>query len=127
MAKREQLFRLFDIIDAVKKNHHGTTYDQIYAYVESQHQMREDDFSDISFSKKTFKRDRDLIFDLFGIEFKFRKSTLTYQIDEDENLDHANQIYDNLLLVNAYRKPKMNPIFCFSRDGRLQVFIIWKA
>lgn len=106
MAKREQFFRLFDIINILKKNSKGATYEEIQSFVEKQHQSREDEFSDVPFSEKTFKRDRNLIFDFFGIEIKYRRSTHTYRIDESEDLDQANQVYDNLLLVNAYRKTK---------------------
>ena len=106
MAKREQFFRLFDIINILKKNTKGATYDEILNYVERQHQERDDETSEVAFSEKTFKRDRDLILNFFGIEIKYRRSTHTYKIDEFENFDHASAMYDNLLLVNAYRRTK---------------------
>lgn len=106
MAKREQFFRLFDIINILKKKPNGATYNEISDYVETQHQSREDETSMIAFSEKTFKRDRDLIFSFFGIEIQYKRSTHTYRIDDTDNLDQANAIYDNLLLVNAYRKTK---------------------
>lgn len=106
MAKREQFFRLFDIINILKKNPKGATYEEICDYVEKQHQQRDDESTSVAFSEKTFKRDRDLIFSFFGIEIQYRRSTHTYRIDEAENLDQANAMYDNLLLVNAYRKTK---------------------
>lgn len=106
MAKREQFFRLFDIINILKKKSNGATYKEISDYVETQHQSREDETSMIAFSEKTFKRDRDLIFSFLGIEIQYKRSTHTYRIDDTDNLDQANAIYDNLLLVNAYRKTK---------------------
>lgn len=106
MAKREQFFRLFDIINILKKNSKGATYNQILKYVERQHQNRDDETSEVAFSEKTFKRDRDLILNFFGIEINYRRSTHTYKIEEFENLDQVNAMYDNLLLVNAYRRTK---------------------
>lgn len=56
------------------------------------------------------------------VETKYRRSTNTYQIDEQDDLEQATQIYDNLLLVNAYRKTKhQSDIMLFERrqDSRL--------
>ena len=104
MAKREQLFRLLDIINVLKKNPLGASYDEVKSYLDRQHQSREDETSEVPFSEKTFKRDRNLIFDLFGIEIRYRRSTNTYRIDENDDLGQANPIFDSLLLVNAYRR-----------------------
>lgn len=50
------------------------------------------------------------------VETKYRRSTNTYQIDEQDDLEQATQIYDNLLLVNAYRKTKhQSDIMLFER------------
>ncbi|WP_234110551.1 MULTISPECIES: helix-turn-helix transcriptional regulator [Chryseobacterium] len=104
MAKRDQMLRLIHISNLLQtRGNEGATYHEILRYLEEKHHIDGYD-TDLAFSEKTFKRDRNLLFDLFGIETKFKRSTMTYQIADDENLEQSKGIFDNLLLVNAYKK-----------------------
>ena len=104
MAKRDQMLRLIHISNLLQsKKNVGATYDEVLNYLEEKHYSNGFD-NDLAFSEKTFKRDRDLLWELFGIETQFKRSTMTYQIVEDENLEQSKGVFDNLLLVNAYRQ-----------------------
>ena len=104
MAKRDQMLRLIHISNLLQsKKNVGATYDEVLKYLEEKHYSNGFD-NDLAFSEKTFKRDRDLLWELFGIEIQFKRSTMTYQIVEDENLEQSKGVFDNLLLVNAYRQ-----------------------
>lgn len=104
MAKRDQMLRLIHISNLLQsKKNVGATYDEVVKYLEEKHYSNGFD-NDLAFSEITFKRDRDLLWELFGIEIQFKRSTMTYQIVEDENLEQSKGVFDNLLLVNAYRQ-----------------------
>ena len=104
MAKRDQMLRLIHISNLLQsKKNVGATYDEVLKYLQEKHYAN-GYVNDLAFSEKTFKRDRDLLWELFGIETQFKRSTMTYQIVEDENLEQSKGVFDNLLLVNAYRQ-----------------------
>lgn len=101
MAKREQMFRLMNISNFLKSKPRGVTFRDIQQYLEKKYD-EEDYDGELAFSEKTFKRDRKLLLELFKIETKFNRSTMLYQIIEDNESNQT--IFDNLLLVNAYKK-----------------------
>lgn len=101
MAKREQMFRLMNISNFLKSKPNGVTFREVQLYIEEKYKEEEFD-NDLAFSEKTFKRDRKLLKDLFKIETKFSRSTMLYQIVDD--VESNQTIFDNLLLVNAYKK-----------------------
>lgn len=104
MAKRDQMLRLIHISNLLQSRKNvGATYDEVFKYLEEKHYSNGYD-NDLAFSEKTFKRDRDLLWELFGIEIQFKRSTMTYQMVEDENFEQSKGVFDNLLLVNAYRQ-----------------------
>lgn len=103
MAKREQMYRLMHISNFLKLKPKGATYAEVEKHLEEKY-YQEGFEGEMAFSEKTFKRDRDLLFELFGIEIGFKRATMTYQFLEDGLSDSSQTIFDNLLLVNAYRK-----------------------
>ncbi len=76
MAKREQMYRLMYIRDYLKIKSIGASYEEIRNFLEEKY--HKDSFGgELAFSEKTFKRDRQLLEDLFGIEIKFKRSSMT--------------------------------------------------
>ncbi len=107
MAKRDQMLRLVHIVNILdKKMSVGATYNEIKQHLERKHYSDKSFDEDLAFSEKTFKRDRDLLLEIFDIETKFSRSTMTYQIVDHENLVNSKGIFDNLLLINAYKQTK---------------------
>lgn len=105
MAKRDQMLRLMHISNLLQaKKEIGATYEEVKTYLEEQHYDRKGYDNDLAFSEKTFKRDRNLLFELFGIETQFKRSTMTYQIVDDENWEQSQGIFENLMLINAYKQ-----------------------
>jgi len=113
MAKREQMLRLMNISEYLKsKGSVGASYGEIKDYLERKHYDLGFD-SDLAFSEKTFKRDRTLLADLFGIETQFRRSTMTYKIIDQETIEQSQGIFDSLMLLNAYRQTSENSKIMF--------------
>lgn len=105
MAKRDQMLRLMHISNLLQeKKKIGATYEDVKKHLEEQHYDEKGYDNDLAFSEKTFKRDRNLLQELFGIEVQFKRSTMTYQIIDDENLEDSKGIFDNILLLNAYKQ-----------------------
>ncbi len=104
MAKREQMYRLMYMIEYLKrKGKVGANYEEIRNHLEEKYYNDSFD-GELAFSEKTFKRDRTLLEELFGIEIMFKRSTMTYQIIDDGYVDYSQTFFDNMVLVNAYRK-----------------------
>lgn len=102
MAKRDQLLRLMNVVTYLRGKSKGASFDEISKHLEEKNYQDYD--SVLAFSEKTFQRDRKIMQDLLGIEIKFKRSTMTYQIVNDIE-DYSQQtIFDNLLLVNAYKQ-----------------------
>lgn len=112
MAKRDQMLRLMNISNFLKNRKNGATYEEISKHLEELH-YREGYESELAFSEKTFKRDRDLLSELFQIDIQFKRSTMTYQIINAEDLDSTQNIFDNLLLINAYKQTENNSKIMF--------------
>lgn len=103
MAKREQMYRLMHITNFLKSKIQGASYEEVRNYLEEKYYQDSFD-GELAFSEKTFKRDRNLLEELFGIEIGFKRSTMTYQVLEDGFSDSSQTVFDNLLLVNAYKQ-----------------------
>jgi predicted DNA-binding transcriptional regulator YafY len=102
MAKRDQLLRLMNVVNYLRSSVKGASFDEIQKYLEEKNYR--DSEGELSFSEKTFQRDRKIMEELLGIEIKFKRSTMSYQIVNDID-DYSDQtIFDNLLLVNAYKQ-----------------------
>ena len=105
MARRDQLLRLMHISNLFQsKSKNGATYHEVKQYLENQHYSEKGYDNDLPFSEKTFKRDRNILLELFGVETQYKRSTMTYQIIDDENLENSKGIFENILLINAYKK-----------------------
>ena len=105
MAKRDQMLRLMHISNLLQdKKKIGVTYEDVRQYLEEKHYDQKGYDNDLAFSEKTFKRDRNLLLEIFGIETQFKRSTMTYQIVDDENLENSKGVFDNILLINAYKQ-----------------------
>lgn len=107
MAKRDQMLRLMNISNFLKSKPQGATYEEILQHLEELHYKESYD-TDLAFSEKTFKRDRDLLLEIFQVEIKFKRSTMTYQIVNEEDYESTQSIFDNLLLINAYKQTENN-------------------
>lgn len=102
MAKRDQLLRLMNVVNYLRGKAKGASFDEILKHLEEK--SYQDSEGELAFSEKTFQRDRKIMEELLGIEIKFKRSTMTYQIVNDID-DYSDQtIFDNLLLVNAYKQ-----------------------
>lgn len=103
MAKREQLYRLMYIYNHLKSRPNGATYNELRNFLEEKYYK--DSFgNELAFSEKTFKRDRNLLEELFGIEISFKRSTMTYRLTDEAFTDSSQTIFDNLMLMNAYKQ-----------------------
>ena len=87
----------------LKSKPNGANFQEIQNYLEEKFYKESFD-NDLAFSEKTFKRDRNLLQELFGIEISFKRSSMTYQILHDDFTENSLTIFDNLLLVNAYKQ-----------------------
>lgn len=113
MAKREQMLRLMNISAYLKfKGTVGASYGEIKDHLEHKYYDLGFD-NELAFSEKTFKRDRTLLADLFGIEIQFKRSTMTYRINDQESIEQSQGIFDNLMLVNAYKQTSENSKILF--------------
>jgi predicted DNA-binding transcriptional regulator YafY len=108
MSKRDQLLRLMHIHNILKSRKSGANYEEIRNHLEQKHYQDGGYDNDLACSQKTLKKDCQLLWELFRIEIKFKRSTMTYQIIEDGFSDHSQTIFDNLLLANAYKQSENN-------------------
>ena len=105
MAKREQYFRLMSLAEIFKRKPQGVTYEEIYSYLERKFEEK-GWLENFKFSEKTFKREREELLEILGIETVYKRSTNSYKIVEDEL--ETETVFDNILLIDAYRKVKGN-------------------
>ena len=105
MAKREQYFRLMSLAEIFKRKPQGVTYEEIYSYLERKFEEK-GWLENFKFSEKTFKREREELLEILGIETVYKRSTNSYKIVEDE-LETEN-VFDNILLIDAYRQVRGN-------------------
>ena len=106
MAIQDKNFRLMIIAQFLRSKTKGANFKEILKHMEELHH-KESFPKDLASSQKTFKRDMELLLEL-GIEIKFKRSTMTYQIINDSFSENSQTIFDNLLLVNAYKQAENN-------------------
>lgn len=105
MAKLEQIQRLLYIAELLKTKPNGITYEETKKFLEEK--FEEKGF-ELKFSEKTFKRDRNLIAEILGLETKYKKTLGTFALNNEEpNLESTVNL-DDVLLIEAYRKSKKN-------------------
>ena len=116
MAKKEQLLRLVHIVKALEKAPEGgLSYQELYDYLKQKHEDK--DCEKFSFSEKTFQRDRHLLEDIFMI-YIAPNGKGRWVIEESE-LTNRYAIFDNILLVDAYRRTKeMQEVLLFERQEK---------
>ena len=106
MAIQDKNFRLMIIAQFLRSKTKGANFKEILKHMEELHH-KESFPKDLASSQKTFNRDKKLLLEL-GIEIKFKRSTMTYQIINDSFSENSQTIFDNLLLVNAYKQAENN-------------------
>lgn len=121
MAKIEQMLRLKFIEDFLRSRKNvGASYEEIQDYLEKKYQEDGIDLDDLKFTKRTFLRDKDAISKVLKTDIVYRRSTNTYAIDEDNDDEFQEDVFDNLLLVEAFRtvKGKKNIMLFEQRKSR---------
>ena len=106
MAKNEQILRIkFIEILLKERKDKGASYQEIEEYLEEKFADK-DLGEDLKFSKKTFERDKKAIAEILGIEISYSRKKNTYYISDEELERSQDNVFDNLLLVQAYRETK---------------------
>ncbi len=104
MAKIEQILRLKFIEDFLRsKKNKGASYEEIQDYLILKYQDQDIDLDDLKFTKRTFLRDKEAISKILKTDIIYRRSSNTYAIDVDEEDEFQEDVFDNLLLVEAFR------------------------
>lgn len=121
MAKIEQMLRLKYIEDFLRsRKNKGASYDEIQNYLEKKYEEDDIDLDDLKFTKRTFLRDKAAISKVLQTNIIYRRSTNTYAIDDDNDDEFQEDVFDNLLLVEAFRavKGKKNIMLFEQRKSR---------
>ncbi|MDN3606777.1 WYL domain-containing protein [Kaistella yonginensis] len=121
MAKIEQMLRLKFIEDFLRsRKNKGASYDEIQNYLEKKYEEDDIDLDDLKFTKRTFLRDKVAISKVLKTNIIYRRSTNTYAIDDDNYDEFQEDVFDNLLLVEAFRtmKGKKNIMLFEQRKSR---------
>lgn len=104
MAKNEQMLRLLFIEEFLRRRKdRGATYPEIADYLESQFAEKG---LELKFTERTFQRDKLAIADVFGIQISYSRKRNAHFIEEDELELSQESVFDQLLLVEAYRETK---------------------
>lgn len=121
MAKIEQMLRLKYIEYFLRsRKNKGASYDEIQNYLEKKYEEDDIDLDDLKFTKRTFLRDKAAISKVLQTNIIYRRSTNTYAIDDDNDDEFQEDVFDNLLLVEAFRavKGKKNIMLFEQRKSR---------
>ena len=105
MAKLEQNQRLLYIAELLKSKPNGITFEETKDFLEKK--FEEKGF-ELKFSEKTFKRDRNLIAEILGLESKYKKDSGTFALNHEELEEDSEGTLEDVLLIEAYRKSKRN-------------------
>lgn len=118
MAKNEQILRLKFIEMLLReKKEQGASYEQIEDYLEDKFADK-DLGEELKFSKKTFERDKKAIAEILGVEISYSRKRNAYYISEEELENSQDSVFDNLLLVQAYRETKDKTDIMFFEDRK---------
>ena len=105
MAKREQILRIKLVEDLLRRKT-SASFAEIKFFLEDKFEEKE---LELSFTERTFQRDKKLMSEVFGKEIKYRKSQNVYYLEDSLEED----IFDNILLVEAYRETEGNANIMF--------------
>lgn len=106
MAKNEQMLRLKFIEELLRRRKDkGATYEEIADFLEKK--FEEKGLSDkLKFTERTFQRDKLAIDDVFGISISYSRKRNVHYIEEEELELSQESVFDQLLLIQAYRETK---------------------
>ncbi len=94
------------IASFLKSKPKGASFKEILKHLEELYH-KESLAKDVASSQKTFDRDKKLLLEM-GIEIQFKRSTMTYQIINESFSENSQTIFDNILLINAYKQTENN-------------------
>lgn len=118
MAKNEQILRLkFIEILLRERKERGASYEEIEEYLEEKFADK-DLGEELKFSKKTFERDKKAIADILGFEISYSRKRNAYYISDEELDSSQDSVFDNLLLVQAYRETRDKTDIMFFEDRK---------
>lgn len=107
MAKEEQMLRMQYIQEFLRgRKDKGASYQETKSYL--LRKFEEKDLAELKFTERTFQRDKIAILKVAGIQISYRRSSDVYYIAEEELTNAEESVFDNLLLVEAYRTAKSN-------------------
>lgn len=107
MAKIEQILRLKFIEDFLRsKKTTGASYEEIHEYLVRKYEQQDIEQDQLKFTKRTFLRDKEAISKVLKTDIIYRRSTNTYAIDDEDQGEFQEDVFDNLLLVEAFREVK---------------------
>lgn len=121
MAKIEQILRLKFIEDFLRsRKAAGASYEEIYDYLIRKYEQQDIEQDQLKFTKRTFLRDKEAISKVLKTDIIYRRSSNTYVIDDEDQDEFQEDVFDNLLLVEAYRnvKGKKNVMLFEQRKSR---------
>lgn len=108
MAKTDQMLRIKYIEDLLRRRKEkGASLQEIKEYLEKKF-AEKDKLEDLKFTERTFLRDKQLIFEVSGIEISYSRAKRVYYIDSEELETYQENVFDHLLLVEAYREAQNN-------------------
>jgi predicted DNA-binding transcriptional regulator YafY len=99
MSQRQTTLRHNVIINKLR-NHKRATFVEIYDYLKRESDIRGED---LVISKRTFKRDRDAIGEIYGIYIKYDHSAQNYFIEEEFDTEIDNRRLEALDIFNALK------------------------
>lgn len=106
MAIHDKNIRLMHIASFLKSKPKGANFKEILKHLEELYH-KESFATNLASSQRTFNRDLPLLLEM-GIDIKFKRSTMTYQIINDDFSESSQTIFDNILLLNAYKQTENN-------------------
>ncbi|MEJ8597261.1 WYL domain-containing protein [Riemerella anatipestifer] len=106
MAKTEQMLRLKYIEELLRRRKEkGASFQEIENYLKEKFEEK-DILDQLKFTERTFLRDKKAILEISGIEISYSRANNAYYISNEELELYEENIFDNLLLVEAYREVK---------------------
>lgn len=104
MAKNEQMLRLKFIEELLRRRKDkGASYQEIYNFLEDKFQEKG---LILKFTERTFQRDKLAIFDVLGISISYSRKRNVHYIEQEELEMSQDNVFDQLLLIQAYREAK---------------------
>lgn len=86
-----------------KRKKNGVSYDELNRYLEEK--FKENGRSnELKFSEKTFKRDRNDLYELFGLEVIYDRANQVYKLTDGDDIPE--NVFDHFLLLEACRQLK---------------------